>query len=144
MVNGDPDGVVLAVLTTRGGSHSSGPLYIYIYGRSKAPIVIPTAPASSQAKGKGPETSAAPVDPVVGASPVQVTGQSRFKLPEYFHARTLLTPLFAEGLPAAYISRWMITPSTVIDTPEIARDFMAHALPPSHRFINSALDPEIF
>ncbi|KAF5783496.1 hypothetical protein HanRHA438_Chr11g0521041 [Helianthus annuus] len=105
--------------------------------------MIPAAPASSEVKGKGQEVSVAPVDPVVEASPVQATGQSRSKLPECFQARSPLAPLFAKWLPAAYIPRWKITPSTVVDTPEVARNFMAHALPPSHGFMNFALDPEI-
>ncbi|MFS7901047.1 hypothetical protein Hanom_Chr00s164741g01826391 [Helianthus anomalus] len=53
-------------------------------GSSKAPIVIPTTPASSQAKGKFLKVSAAPADPTVEASPVQATGQSRFRLPDCF------------------------------------------------------------
>ncbi|KAM0065354.1 hypothetical protein Hdeb2414_s0003g00113831 [Helianthus debilis subsp. tardiflorus] len=102
-------------------------------GSSKAPIVIPTAPVSSQAKGKFPKVSVAPADPTVEASPVQATGQSRFRLPDCFRARSPLAPLFSEGVPAAYVPRWRITPSTVVDTPEVARDLMAHALPLSHR-----------
>ncbi|MFS7951431.1 hypothetical protein Hanom_Chr07g00595091 [Helianthus anomalus] len=113
-------------------------------GSSKAPNVISTAHASSQAKEKGLERSATPIDPIVGASPVQATGQSRFKLLECFHARTPLAPSMVEGLPATYIPRWKITHSIVVGTPEIPRDFMAHALPPSHRFMNSALDLKIF
>ncbi|MFS7988347.1 hypothetical protein Hanom_Chr11g01033741 [Helianthus anomalus] len=35
-------------------------------------------------------------------------------------------------------------PSTVVDTPKVARNFMAQALPPSHRFMNFELDPKIF
>ncbi|KAJ0541707.1 hypothetical protein HanHA89_Chr09g0331541 [Helianthus annuus] len=118
--------------------------FFFVHGSSKAPIVILTVSASSQAKGKGPEMSANPVEPVVAASPVQATGQSRFKLPGFFHDRIPLDPLFAEGFPPPYIPRWKITPSIVISTPEIAWDFMAHALPPSHRFMNFVLDPEIF
>ncbi|KAJ0500850.1 hypothetical protein HanRHA438_Chr11g0493821 [Helianthus annuus] len=87
-------------------------------GSSRAPIVIPIAPTSSRAKGKAPEVSAASTDPVAEVSPVQATGQSKFKLSECFRPRSPLAPLFAEGLPAAYIPRWRITPSTVIDTPE--------------------------
>ncbi|KAM0043078.1 hypothetical protein Hdeb2414_s0010g00337041 [Helianthus debilis subsp. tardiflorus] len=121
-------------------SLASGPFL----GSSKAPIVILAAPASSQVKGKGPEVSAAPADPVVEAFPIQATGQSKFKLPECFRARSPLVPFFAEGLPIAYIPQWRITPSIVVDTPEVARDFMAHALPPSHRFMNFVVDSEVF
>ncbi|KAJ0797107.1 hypothetical protein HanPI659440_Chr04g0170061 [Helianthus annuus] len=110
-------------------------------GSSKAPIVILATPASSQEKGKGPELSATRAGPTVEGSPVQATGQSRFRLRDCFQACSPLAPLFAEGLPAAYIPRWMITPSPVVDTLEVARDFMAHTLPSSHRFMNFALDP---
>ncbi|MFS7947522.1 hypothetical protein Hanom_Chr06g00549261 [Helianthus anomalus] len=118
----------------------SGPFLV----SSKAPIVILAAPASSQSKGKSLEVSVAPADPVVEASHVQAISQSRFKLPKCFQARSPIAPLFAEGLPTVYIPRWKTTPSTVVDTPEGARNFMAHALPPSHRFMNFALDPEMF
>ncbi|KAM0011736.1 hypothetical protein Hdeb2414_s0002g00049571 [Helianthus debilis subsp. tardiflorus] len=64
-------------------------------GSFKAPIMISTAHATSQAKRKGLETSATPIDPIFGASPVQATGQSRFKLPEYFRARTPLAPFLS-------------------------------------------------
>ncbi|KAF5798241.1 hypothetical protein HanRHA438_Chr07g0301001 [Helianthus annuus] len=72
-------------------------------GSSKAPILMPTAPALSRAKGKALEASVDPTDPVVEASPTQATGTSKFKLPECFHPRSPLAPLFAEGLPIAYV-----------------------------------------
>ncbi|KAJ0508476.1 hypothetical protein HanIR_Chr11g0517641 [Helianthus annuus] len=113
-------------------------------GSSRAPIVIPIAPTSSRAKGKAPEVSAASTDPVAEVSPVQATGQSKFKLSECFRPRSPLAPLFAEGLPAAYIPRWRITPSTVIDTPRLLGILWLMPSPHSHRFMNFALDTEIF
>ncbi|KAJ0807901.1 hypothetical protein HanLR1_Chr00c0961g0785821 [Helianthus annuus] len=113
-------------------------------GSSRAPIGIPAAPASSRAKGKSPEVSVAPTDPVAEASPVQATGQSKFKLSECFCPRSPMAPLFAEGLPDAYIPRCRITPSTIVDTLKVTRNFMAHAHPHPHRFMKFALDPKIF
>ncbi|KAJ0518465.1 hypothetical protein HanOQP8_Chr11g0416501 [Helianthus annuus] len=52
--------------------------------------------------------------------------------------------MFADALPVPYIPRWKITQSTVVGTPETARYFLAHVVPPSHRFINSALRPDLF
>ncbi|KAF5783121.1 hypothetical protein HanXRQr2_Chr11g0504241 [Helianthus annuus] len=52
--------------------------------------------------------------------------------------------MFSNALPVPYIPRWKITQSTVVGTPETARDFLAHVVPPSHRFINSALRPDLF
>ncbi|MFS8020397.1 hypothetical protein Hanom_Chr16g01415091 [Helianthus anomalus] len=49
-----------------------------ILGSLKAPSTIPAAPVESQAKGKGPETSAAPIELVVPTYPTQATSQSRF------------------------------------------------------------------
>ncbi|MFS8006716.1 hypothetical protein Hanom_Chr14g01252451 [Helianthus anomalus] len=115
-----------------------------LLGSSRAPIVIPAAPALSQAKGKAPEVSAAPTDPVAEVSPAQATGQRKFKLSECFRPRSPMAPQFTEGLPIAYVPGWRITPSTIFDIPEVARDFMAHALPPSHRFMNFALNLEFF
>ncbi|MFS7929172.1 hypothetical protein Hanom_Chr04g00329341 [Helianthus anomalus] len=112
------------------------PIFFTLHGSSKAPIIIPAAPVTSQAKGKGPKISAAPIEPVVPTSPTQAISQSMFQLPACFRARTPLAPLFAEGCPPPYIPRWKITTSTVVNTPEIVRDFMSHALPPSHRFMN--------
>ncbi|MFS7947501.1 hypothetical protein Hanom_Chr06g00548991 [Helianthus anomalus] len=65
------------------------PSFFIVQVSSKAPIVIPAAPASSQAKGKSPEVSVAPADRFVKASHVQDISQSRFKLPECFQARSL-------------------------------------------------------
>ncbi|MFS7966127.1 hypothetical protein Hanom_Chr09g00770231 [Helianthus anomalus] len=36
------------------------------------------------------------------------------------------------------------TPSTVVGTPETARYFLGHAVPPSHKFMNSALRSNLF
>ncbi|KAJ0516374.1 hypothetical protein HanHA89_Chr11g0413181 [Helianthus annuus] len=57
----------------------SGPLPVrclrYL-GSSKVPITIPATPARSQAKGKGPEISATPIEPVIPTSRTQAAGQS--------------------------------------------------------------------
>ncbi|MFS7969137.1 hypothetical protein Hanom_Chr09g00805651 [Helianthus anomalus] len=92
-----------------------------LLGSSHAPIEIPTAPSSSRVRDKTPEVIAA-----------------RFCLP------IPLAPLFADALPAPYIPKWKITQSSVVGTPKTARDFLAHVVPPSHRFMNSALRDDLF
>ncbi|KAM0007155.1 hypothetical protein Hdeb2414_s0150g00815191 [Helianthus debilis subsp. tardiflorus] len=52
--------------------------------------------------------------------------------------------MFADALPVPYILRWNITQSTTVGTPETARDFLAHVVPPSHMFMNSALSADLF
>ncbi|KAJ0457890.1 hypothetical protein HanIR_Chr15g0778931 [Helianthus annuus] len=47
-------------------------------------------------------------------------------------------------LPPLHALNWKITSSSIISTGEIACDFMSHALPPSQKFINIILDPQIF
>ncbi|KAJ0700819.1 hypothetical protein HanOQP8_Chr10g0372411 [Helianthus annuus] len=97
-----------------------------LLGSSNAPIEIPTAPSSSR------------------VSPLHATGTSKPSHLEGFVSRSPLAPLFADALPVSYILSWKITQSTVVGTPETARDFLAHAVPPSHRFINSALRADLF
>ncbi|KAM0056130.1 hypothetical protein Hdeb2414_s0006g00214491 [Helianthus debilis subsp. tardiflorus] len=63
---------------------------------------------------------------------------------EDFASRSPLAPLFADALPVPYVPKWKIAQSTVMGTPETARDFLAHAVPPSHRFMNSALRADLF
>ncbi|KAF5778703.1 hypothetical protein HanRHA438_Chr12g0561911 [Helianthus annuus] len=113
-------------------------------GNSKAPIVIPAAPAFSRVKDKAPETSVAHTTPATEVSPLRATGTSKLKQPEDLFPRSPLAPMFAEGLPVPYVLKWKITPSIVVGTPETARDFLNHAVPPLHRFMNFALDPNLF
>ncbi|KAJ0716734.1 hypothetical protein HanPI659440_Chr13g0515991 [Helianthus annuus] len=100
--------------------------------------------ASPEVKDKASEISAAYATHVVETSPLRANGTSRLKQPEDLHARSLLAPLLAEGLTVPYVPKWKITTSTVVETPETARDFIAHAIPPPHRFMNFALDPDLF
>ncbi|KAJ0438486.1 hypothetical protein HanHA300_Chr16g0614581 [Helianthus annuus] len=109
----------------------------------KAPIVILTTPASSQAKGKGPETSATPIEPVVAASLTQATSQSKFQLPKCFHARIPLAPL-CRGLSYSLYSSVEDNPFHDCWHPRDFSGFHGPCSPPSHRFMNFALDPEIF
>ncbi|KAJ0726257.1 hypothetical protein HanPI659440_Chr12g0468231 [Helianthus annuus] len=111
---------------------------------SKAPIVIPTAPAFSRVKDKAPETSVAHTTPATEVSPLRATGTNKLKQPEDLFPRSPLAPMFAEGLPLPYVLKWKITPSIVVGTPETARDFLNHAVPPPHTFMNFALDPNLF
>ncbi|KAJ0456414.1 hypothetical protein HanIR_Chr15g0762221 [Helianthus annuus] len=113
-------------------------------GSSKAPIVIPVAPAFSRVKDKAPETSDAHTIPAIEVSPLRATGTSKLKQPEDLYSRSPLAPLFAEGLTIPYVPKWKITTSTVVWTPETARDFMNHVVPPPHKFMNFTLDPNLF
>ncbi|KAJ0815741.1 hypothetical protein HanPI659440_Chr00c39g0740091 [Helianthus annuus] len=111
---------------------------------SKAPIEIPTAPSSSRVRDKTPKISAARITPAFEVSPLHATGTSKPSHSEGFVSQSPLAPMFADALPVPYIPRWKITQSTVVGTPATARDFLAHVVPPSHRFINSALRPDLF
>ncbi|KAJ0806251.1 hypothetical protein HanPI659440_Chr02g0087421 [Helianthus annuus] len=115
-----------------------------LLGSSNAPIEIPTALSSSRVRDKTPEVSAARITPAFEVSPLHATGTSKPSHLEGFISRSPLAPLFADALPVPYIPRWKITQSTVVGTPETARDFLAHVVPPSHRFMNSALRVDIF
>ncbi|KAJ0540159.1 hypothetical protein HanRHA438_Chr08g0369421 [Helianthus annuus] len=111
---------------------------------SKAPIEIPPAPTSSRARDMTPEISVARVTHAFDISPLQATGTSKPSHPQALVSQSPLAPLFAEGLSVSYIPKWKITPSTFVGTPETARDFLAHAVPPSHKFMNSALRSDLF
>ncbi|KAJ0669162.1 hypothetical protein HanPI659440_Chr17g0697861 [Helianthus annuus] len=91
-----------------------------------------------------PEVSAARVTPTFEVSPLHATGTSKPSHLEGFVSRSPLAPLFPDTLPIPYVARWKITQSSVVGTPETARDFLAHAVPPSHRFMNSALRADLF
>ncbi|KAM0010817.1 hypothetical protein Hdeb2414_s0069g00770711 [Helianthus debilis subsp. tardiflorus] len=72
------------------------------------------------------------------------TGTSKPTQPEGFAHRSPLAPLFADAILFTYVPKWKTTHSLVIGTPEAARDFLSHAVPPSHRFMNSALRDDLF
>ncbi|KAF5799492.1 hypothetical protein HanXRQr2_Chr07g0305141 [Helianthus annuus] len=113
-------------------------------GSSKAPIEILTAPSSSRVRDKTPELSAARITPTFDVSHLHATGTSKPSHPEGLVSQSPLAPLFADALPVPYVPKWKITPSTVVGTPETARNFLAHVVPPSHKFMNSALRPDLF
>ncbi|KAM0035183.1 hypothetical protein Hdeb2414_s0015g00443351 [Helianthus debilis subsp. tardiflorus] len=77
-------------------------------------------------------------------SPHHATGTRKPSQFEGLVPRSPLAPLFVDALPFTYVSKWKITHSSVIGTPETARDFLSHAVPPSHRFMNSALRDDLF
>ncbi|KAJ0733409.1 hypothetical protein HanPI659440_Chr11g0407961 [Helianthus annuus] len=113
-------------------------------GSSNVPIEIPTAPSSSRVQDKTPEGSAAGITPAFEVSALHATGTSKLSHLEGFVSRSPLAPLFADAIPVPYIPRWKITQSSVVGTPETGHDFLAHALPPSHRFMNSTLRADLF
>ncbi|KAJ0514626.1 hypothetical protein HanRHA438_Chr10g0464761 [Helianthus annuus] len=115
----------------------SGPLLV-------TPIAIPTSSALLKIKQKGLEVTVAPTEAAIHASSTQASSQSKFQLPTLFRVRIPLAPFFAEGCPPPYVPNWKITSSSIINIREIVRSFMSYALPPSQRFMNVALDPEIF
>ncbi|KAJ0766055.1 hypothetical protein HanPI659440_Chr08g0310981 [Helianthus annuus] len=78
------------------------------------------------------------------SEPLLATGTSKPSHPQALVSQFPLAPLFAEGLSVPYIPKWEITPSTVVGTPETARDFLAPVVPPSHKFMNSALRSDLF
>ncbi|KAJ0570839.1 hypothetical protein HanHA300_Chr05g0182671 [Helianthus annuus] len=124
----------------RSSSRVSEPLLV----SSKAPIVIPPVPASSRVRDKTPEISAARVNPTFDIFPLQATGTSKPSHPEVLPSRSPLAPLFAEGLPVPYVPKWKVTASTVVGTPETARDYLDYAVPPPHKFMNFVLNPDLF
>ncbi|KAM0010114.1 hypothetical protein Hdeb2414_s0001g00010051 [Helianthus debilis subsp. tardiflorus] len=99
---------------------------------------------SSRIRDKTPEVSAAHVTPAFEISPLHATGTSKPSHLEGFASRSPLVPLFADALPVPYVPKWNIAQSTVVGTPETARDFLAHVVPPSHRFMNSYLRADLF
>ncbi|KAM0061195.1 hypothetical protein Hdeb2414_s0004g00133151 [Helianthus debilis subsp. tardiflorus] len=115
-----------------------------LLGSSKALIVIPPVPAFSQVGDKTPEVTIARVNPAFDISPLQATGTSKPSHPEVLPSRSPLAPLFAEGLLVPYVSKWKVTTSTVMGTPETARDYLDHDVPPPHKFMNFALNLDLF
>ncbi|KAJ0709143.1 hypothetical protein HanLR1_Chr09g0337021 [Helianthus annuus] len=113
-------------------------------GSSNSTIKIPTAPSPSRIWDKTPEVSVARVTTTFEVSPLHATGTSKPSHLEGFASRSPLAPLFFDALPVLYVPRWKITQSTVVGTPETAQEFLAHAVPPSHRFMNSALRADLF
>ncbi|KAJ0669399.1 hypothetical protein HanPI659440_Chr17g0700711 [Helianthus annuus] len=111
---------------------------------SHASIEIPTAPSSSRVRDKTPEVSVARIVSAFEISPHHATGTSKPSHFEGFASRSPLAPLFADALPVPYIPKRKITQSSVVGTSETARDFLTHAVPPSHRFMNSALRDDLF
>ncbi|MFS7930726.1 hypothetical protein Hanom_Chr04g00347691 [Helianthus anomalus] len=115
-----------------------------LLGSSHAPIEIPTSPSSSRVRDKTPGVSFARITPAFEIYPHYATGTSKPSHFEGFTSRSPLATLFVDALQVPYIPRWKITQSSVVGTPETTRDFLAHVVPPSHRFMNSALRGELF
>ncbi|KAJ0477030.1 hypothetical protein HanHA300_Chr13g0483841 [Helianthus annuus] len=113
-------------------------------GSSHAPIEIPTAPSSSRVRDKSSEVRVARIAPTFEISPHHATRTNKPSRFEGFASRSPLAPLFADALPAPYVPKCKITQSSVVGTPETAWDFLTHAVPPSHRFMSSALRDDIF
>ncbi|MFS7939825.1 hypothetical protein Hanom_Chr05g00456531 [Helianthus anomalus] len=84
---------------------------------SQDPIEIPTGPSSARVRDKASEGPA---------------------------HRSPLAPLFADAIPLTYVPKRKVSHSSVIGTPEAARDFLTHVVPPSHKFVNSALRDDLF
>ncbi|KAJ0852957.1 hypothetical protein HanRHA438_Chr14g0645661 [Helianthus annuus] len=124
----------------RSSSFVSEPLL----GSSHAPIEIPTAPSSSRVRDKTLEVSVARIIPAFEISSHHATWTSKPSHFEGFASRSPLAPLFADALPVPYIPKWKITQCSVVGTPEAALDFLAHVVPPSHRFMNSTLRDDLF
>ncbi|KAJ0614271.1 hypothetical protein HanIR_Chr02g0060511 [Helianthus annuus] len=96
---------------------SSSLVSVPLLGSSQDPIEIPTGSSSSRVRDKASEGPA---------------------------HRSPLAPLFADAIPLTYVPKWKVTSSSVIGTPEAARDFLNHVVPPSHKFMNSALRDDLF
>ncbi|MFS7918989.1 hypothetical protein Hanom_Chr03g00207651 [Helianthus anomalus] len=119
---------------------------------SLAPIEIPTAPSSSRVRDKTPEVHAARTSKPsyfegftsFRVLPHHATGTSKPSHFEGFTSRSPLAPLFVDALPAPYIPKWKITPSSVVGNLKTARDFLTHVVPPSHKFMSSALRDDLF
>ncbi|KAM0029536.1 hypothetical protein Hdeb2414_s0018g00527231 [Helianthus debilis subsp. tardiflorus] len=97
-------------------------------GISKAPIEVPPAPLSSRVRDETSKISVARITPAFDVSPLHATGTSKPSQPLGFVSHCPLAPLFAEGLPVLYVPKWKITSSTVMGTPETARDFLAYVM----------------
>ncbi|KAJ0946463.1 hypothetical protein HanRHA438_Chr01g0004251 [Helianthus annuus] len=113
-------------------------------GNFKALVAISASSAPLMVKQKGPEVNVVPVETAIHTSPPQASIQSRIQVPSSSRVQSPLAPLFVEGYSPPYAPNWKITSSSIISTWEIARDFMSHALPPSQKFMNVVLDPQIF
>ncbi|KAM0019054.1 hypothetical protein Hdeb2414_s0026g00681081 [Helianthus debilis subsp. tardiflorus] len=111
---------------------------------SHDPIEIPNGPSSSRVRDKTPEVSIARIASAFEVSPHHATGTSKPSQFEGLAHRSPLAPLFVDALPFTYVPKWKITHSSVIGTPETARDFLNHVVPPSHRLMNSSLRDDIF
>ncbi|KAM0014357.1 hypothetical protein Hdeb2414_s0016g00496981 [Helianthus debilis subsp. tardiflorus] len=70
------------------------------------------------------------------------------KAPPAMKATSELPPIGVKGSLSKHLrsSSFVSEPllSSVVRTPETARDFLSHAVPPSHRFMNSALRDDLF
>ncbi|MFS8025954.1 hypothetical protein Hanom_Chr16g01481241 [Helianthus anomalus] len=124
--------------------HSRSSSLVILFWSSHASIEIPTAPSSYRIRDKTPEASAASVTPTFEISPLHATGTSKPSHLDGFASQSSLAPLFADALLVPYVPKWKIAQSTVVGTPETARDFLAHVVRPSHRFMNSALRADLF
>ncbi|KAJ0714685.1 hypothetical protein HanPI659440_Chr13g0492221 [Helianthus annuus] len=124
---------------------SFSPLSLFLLllkGTFKAPVAVPASSAPLLVK-KSQEGNVKPVEAVAHISLPQTSVKSKVHAPSS-RVWSPLAPLFEEGYPPPYAPNWKITSSSIISTGEIARDFMSHALPPSQRFMNAVLDPQIF
>ncbi|KAJ0436074.1 hypothetical protein HanIR_Chr17g0900401 [Helianthus annuus] len=115
-----------------------------LLGSSREPIEIPTGPSPSRIRDKTSEVGVARFSSAYDLSPLHATGTSKPSFQEGLAHRSPLAPLFVDALPSAYVPKWKVTSSSVIGTPEAARDFLSHAVPPSHKFVNSALRDDLF
>ncbi|KAJ0558368.1 hypothetical protein HanIR_Chr07g0335501 [Helianthus annuus] len=115
-----------------------------LLGSSREPIEIPTGPSPSRIWDKASEVGVARFSSAYELSPLHATGTSNPTFQEGLACRSPLASLFADAIPTTYVPKWKVTSSSVIGTPEAARDFLSHAVPPSHKFVNSALRDDLF
>ncbi|KAJ0886602.1 hypothetical protein HanRHA438_Chr09g0381351 [Helianthus annuus] len=101
-------------------------------GSSQDPIEIPTGPSSSRVQDKTSEVGITRFSSVFELSPSHAMGTSKPTRLEGPIHRSLLAPMFADAIPHTYVPNWKISHSSVIGTPESARDFLTHVVPPSH------------
>ncbi|KAJ0854259.1 hypothetical protein HanRHA438_Chr14g0660661 [Helianthus annuus] len=114
-----------------------------LFGSSGDPIEITTGPSSSRVRDKTPEVGLAHFTSAFELSSLHATGTSKPIEPEDLTRRSPLAPLFADAILFTYVPKWKVTNSSVVGTPEAARDFLSHAVPPSHKFVNSALRDDL-
>ncbi|MFS7984803.1 hypothetical protein Hanom_Chr11g00990931 [Helianthus anomalus] len=115
-----------------------------LFGSSHDPIETPTSPSSSRVRDKTLEVSIARIASAFEVSPHHATGTSKPSQFEGLVHRSPLVPLFDDALLFTYVLKWKITHSSVIGTPETARDFLSHVVHPFHKFMNSALRDDLF